>query len=209
METKEKIAKLNDAIAYLGLTPKEAIELLELTQEGNRVTSSPKVKPGMFWFEDDTFSVDRIEGKKIKAIVELVRYSVIYGDLTASELFDIEEKYLNYYDAKDYLENFSYPCKNGEKIVSYDLYQIQDLAIANCCVETETSCFCYPYVRDAFNKINKKYRYGKNWSFYDRDEDWRTAIEFNDGNNIISYSKVNDACFVRPVLALPFHALKV
>ena len=209
METKEKIAKLNDAIAYLGLTPKEAIELLELTQEGNKVTSLPKVKPGMFWFEDDTFSVDRIEGKKIKAIVELVRYSVIYGDLTASELFDIEEKYLNYYDAKDYLENFSYPCKNGEKIVSYDLYQIQDLAIANCCVKTETSCFCYPYVRDAFNKINKKYRYGKNWCFYDRNEDWRTAIEFNDGNNIISYSKVNDACFVRPVLALPFHALKV
>lgn len=207
METREKIAKLNDVLAYLGLSPEEAIDLLELVQKENKPKPGCRIKPGMFWFEDDTFSYEKIEGKKIKAIVELVRYGYIYGDLTASELFDIEEKYLNWYEAKDYLANFSYPCKNGEKIVSYDLYQIQDLAIANCCVETDTSYFCYPYVRDAFNKINKKYRHGKNWCFYDRDEDWRTAIEFTDGINIISYSKVNDACFVRPVLAfyLPRH----
>ncbi len=206
METREKIAKLNDVLAYLGLSPEEAIELLELLQKEN-APNTPKIKPGMFWFEDDTFSYEKIEGKKIKAIVELVRYGYIYGDLTASELFDIEEKYLNWYEAKDYLANFSYPCKNGEKIVSYDLYQIQDLAIANCCVETDTSCFCYPYVRDAFEKINKKYRHGKNWCFHDCERDWMTAIEFTDDINIISYSKKKDPCFVRPVLAfyLPRH----
>lgn len=207
METREKIAKLNDVLAYLGLSPEEAIELLELVQKENNPNPGCRIKPGMFWFEDDTFSYEKIEGKKIKAIVELVRYGYIYGDLTASELFDIEEKYLNWYDAKDYLENFSYPCKNGEKIVSYDLYQIQDLAIANCCVETDTSYFCYPYVREAFKKINKKYRHGKNWCFHDCERDWMTAIEFTDDINIISYSKKKDPCFVRPVLAfyLPRH----
>ncbi len=202
METKEKIAKLNDVIAYLGLSPEEAIDLLKLIQKQNEPAPKPKVETGMFWFEDDTFSFDKIEGKKIKAIVELVRYGFVYGDLTASELFDIEEKYLNWYDAKDYLANFSYPCKNGEKIVSYDLYQIQDLAIANCCVKTDTSCFCYPYVREAFKKINKKYRHGKNWCFHDCERDSMTAIEFTDDINIISYSKKKDPCFVRPVLAV-------
>ena len=53
-----------------------------------------QVGVGMFWYEDDTFSFDRTTDKKIKAIVELVENNVIYGDLTASELFDIPEKEL-------------------------------------------------------------------------------------------------------------------
>ena len=51
-----------------------------------------KVKSGMFWHEGNLFSFERLPDKKIKAVVELVEDGIIYGDLTASELFDIPEK---------------------------------------------------------------------------------------------------------------------
>lgn len=83
-----------------------------------------RVKPGCYWYEDDTFSKSRIPNKKVKAIVEHVEVNVIYGDLTASELFPIDEQQLSYDDAKKFFEEFSYPCKENEKIVWYDIHQL-------------------------------------------------------------------------------------
>lgn len=83
-----------------------------------------RVKPGCYWYEDDTFSKSRIPDKKVKAIVELIEGDCIYGDLTASELFPIDEQRLSYNDAKKFFEEFYYPCKDNEKIVWYDIYQL-------------------------------------------------------------------------------------
>lgn len=86
-----------------------------------------RVKPGCYWYEDDTFSKSRIPDKKVKAIVELIEGDCIYGDLTASELFPIDEQRLSYDEAKKFFEEFSYPCKDNEKIVWYDIYQLSKI----------------------------------------------------------------------------------
>ena len=83
-----------------------------------------RVKPGCYWYEDDTFSKSRIPNKRVKAIVEFVGDGYIYGDLTASELFPIDEQQLSYDDAKKFFEEFIYPCKENEKIIWYDIHQL-------------------------------------------------------------------------------------
>ena len=98
-----------------------------------------KVKVGMFWYEDDTFSFDKTTRKKIKAIVELVENNTIYGDITASELFDIYEKDVNWEQAKSFFEEFSYPCKENEKIVWYDIVQFKS-------------------VRDHYNEVRRAFK---------------------------------------------------
>ena len=86
-----------------------------------------RVKPGCYWYEDDTFSKSRIPDKKVKAIVELIEGDCIYGDLTTSELFPIDEQRLSYDEAKKFFEEFSYPCKENEKIVWYDIHQLHEI----------------------------------------------------------------------------------
>ena len=63
-----------------------------------------QVKKGMFWYEDDTFSFERVPDKKIKAIVELAKDGVVYGDLTASELSENHEQFTDWFRAKKYIE---------------------------------------------------------------------------------------------------------
>ena len=87
MKTKEqKLAQVDELIKCLDIPREEVIKHLQLTSMTNvsaievlSKTNNPNIKPGMFWYEDDTFSFYRITGKKIKAIVELVENDVIYG----------------------------------------------------------------------------------------------------------------------------------
>ena len=113
-----------------------------------------KVKVGMIWYEDDTFSFVRLPNKKIKAIVELVDYfyATVYGDLTVSEILKIDEQCLCWDEAKKYLENFSYPCKMNEKIVWYDLDQYKKVYQQ------------YYFVKKAFKILGKEYRCQFYWA---------------------------------------------
>ena len=86
-----------------------------------------KIQVGMLWYEDDTFSIERVTDKKIKAVVELIEDGIVYGDLTASELFEIQEQELGWYEAEKYFKNFSYPCKENEKIVWYFVEQLEEV----------------------------------------------------------------------------------
>lgn len=63
----------------------------------------PKIKAGMFWYDDDTFSADLIADKKVKAVVELVDTSlgVVYGDIL------IPDKKMNWAKAEKYIEFFN------------------------------------------------------------------------------------------------------
>ncbi len=108
------------------------------------------VKPGYYWYDDDTFSKSRLPEKKLKAIVELIEDGIIYGDLTASELFSITEQELTWDEAKKFFENFSYPCKKNEKIVWYDIYQLINVQKT--------------YLLKVYNSIPKRPRCGGQWS---------------------------------------------
>lgn len=63
----------------------------------------PKIKAGMFWYDDDTFSADLIADKKVKAVVELVDTSlgVVYGDIL------IPDKKMKWAKAEKYIEFFN------------------------------------------------------------------------------------------------------
>ena len=95
---ENKLVQVDELITKLGLTRDEVVDYLTKSPLGKEAEKScskisiKQVKAGMFWYEDDTFSFGKIADKKLKAVVELVYNGVIYGDLTASELFDIPEK---------------------------------------------------------------------------------------------------------------------
>ena len=93
MNTKDsKLIKLEEAITDLGLTGKEVINHLNAKMRRIHKEDISMIKPGMYWLEDDTFSREKIAGIKVKAVVELVTSNgVICGDLTASEIFNINE----------------------------------------------------------------------------------------------------------------------
>ena len=104
MVTKEKkLAQVGELIEKLGLTGKEVVNYLNNLPQMNNIDIS-QIQVGMFWYEDDTFSFQRMVDKRIKAIVEWIGNSTIYGDLTASEIFDIKEECLNWFDAKNYMD---------------------------------------------------------------------------------------------------------
>ena len=158
--------------------PKKSRPKIDITQ----------VKVGMIWYEDDTFSFDRITGKKIKAIVELVEGGIIYGDLTASELFEIEEQDLTWHRAMRYIENFSYPCQKNEKIVLYSIKQFENL------------CATYSYVRRTFDQIHKRCRKYWYWSSTEYGSTYAWVLGFLNGGRGTRYKYYT--YYVRPVLAL-------
>ena len=147
-----------------------------------------QVGVGMFWYEDDTFSFDRTTDKKIKAIVELVENNVIYGDLTASELFDIPEKELTWYGAKRFYKEFSYSRRKNENIVWYDIDQLKSV-YGN-----------YNAIKKAFKKLHKPFREKMYWSSTERGSMYARYLSFSSGRrkDNVKYIFLS----VRPVLAL-------
>lgn len=125
----------------------------ELEQRRAKQREERRVKPGYYWYIDNTFSKDRIPDKKVKAIVELVDGCFIYGDLTASEIFDIEEQQLTWNEAKKFFEEFSYPCVEYEKIVWYDISQLHKVQKAY-----------YLHTYKTLIEMQKIPRHSGNWS---------------------------------------------
>mgnify|MGYP004455276847 FL=1 len=73
----------------------------------------PKIKAGMFWYDDDTFSADLIADKKVKAVVELVDTSlgVVYGDIF------VQAKRMLYSEALKYIKFFNEFCQMPDYLV--------------------------------------------------------------------------------------------
>ncbi len=78
----------------------------------------PKIKAGMFWYDDDTFSADLIADKKVKAVVELVDTSlgVVYGDIF------VQAKRMLYSEALKYIKFFNEFCQMPDSLVRQVLY---------------------------------------------------------------------------------------
>ena len=196
MKTKEqKLARIDELIKCLDISREDVIKHWQLMPMTNvsaievlSKTNNPNIKPGMFWYEDDTFSCYRITDKKIKAIVELVENDVIYGDLTASELFDIPERRMSWFSAKQFFDKFSYPCGENEKIVGYNIDQLQSV-YKN-----------YNAVKEAFSKLNKMYRKSVYWSSTENGTMVAGVLDFSSGYR--GYYHECHYLYVRPVLAL-------
>jgi hypothetical protein len=149
-----------------------------------------QVKPGMIWYEDNTFSFDKQADKKIKAIVELVENGVIYGDLMASEMHDISDVEITWPDAKKFFKEFSYPCEKNEKIVWYNIDQFRRIYDYDN----------YHTVKKAFDKLQKVYRIGIYWSsseYYTK-----TAWYWDFYNGKRGYQDKNRYLYIRPALGL-------
>jgi len=191
---ENKLVQVDELITKLGLTRDEVVDYLTKSSLGKEAKKScskisiKQVKAGMFWYEDDTFSFGKIADKKLKAVVELVRNGIIYGDLTASELFDIPEKCMNWFEARRFFKEFSYPCKENEEIVWYDNSMFDEIYDA------------YSPVEKAFEELHKPYRSGNYWSSTEYGNDYAWYLYFIDGHRwILDKYRHN---YVRPTIAL-------
>ena len=202
---KKKLDYLDETLKLLGLSEAEVVNLWQQIGRLNGVSTLgverailnddcipltksnlSKIQIGMIWYEDDTVSFERIPCKKVKTIIEHIDGNKIYGDLTASELHDIPEQELSWYDAKQYFENFSYPCKENENIVWYDIDQLEKV------------CETYDAVRKTFKKIGKMFRDGWFWSSTEYDSNYARYVVFHSGRR--SYDTKYATNYVRPVL---------
>ena len=193
-EKKKKLAQVDELVKSLGLTGEEVVDFfnklppVKETKKSRLVSDITQVKVGMIWYEDDTFSFDRITGKKIKAVVELVENGVIYGDLTASELFDARGSSMPWMFVNEYIENYNYLCQKNEKIIWYNMRQLIDIGIN------------YYRVKNAFIKLGKRWRKGWYWTSTELPGAEAWVVTFPSFVAI----KCNQFSFqnVRPVLAL-------
>ncbi len=195
MDAKEKkFTQIDALISHLELSREEVAKYLMGSPVTKPATPNvSEIRPGMIWYEDDTFFYSLISGKKIKAIVELVEEGVVYGDLTVSELFDIPEIYINLGRAKNYIKDFSYPCKKGEEICFYNIRQLQQVQKK------------YNAVKRAFQYLGKECRQGQYWSCTVPYAHGMTAwtawtVDFRTGCKVQTGTFF--PCAIRPVLAL-------
>ena len=126
--------------------------------------------------------------KRIKAIVEWIGNSTVYGDLTASEIFDVKEECLNWFDAKNYMERFFYPCGKNEKIVLYTLE------------EFFADKRKYNPVKTAFLAIDKEYRNNRYWTVNELSLSKAFCFDYTRWECITQVK--SDKLYVRPVLSL-------
>lgn len=195
METKEqKLAKVDELVKNLGLTNYEVVDYFSKIPSVSEVKEPQskidicQVKPGMIWYEDDTFSFERLTGKKIKAIVELVDNGVIYGDLTVSEVRYIPEKYMTWYEAKDFFQEGDHRSDRLENFVWYNRHLLRKVHDN------------YNAVKKAFEKLHKPCRKARYWSSSDKTFGERADIlDFSNGN--MDYSDTRSVNCVRPIIA--------
>ena len=184
----EKLDCVNEVSKHFGVLKKKIVRYVRKKQpEVINAIDISRIMPGMYWFEDDTFSEMRLLRKKIKAIVEVVEDGVIYGDLTVSEIENVKEQRLSYDDAKEYIKNFSHLCKENEVIVLYDHKLLTNVGRT------------YGLVQKKIMELGKNPRLGWQWSLTQCDE--KVWVEyFGDEGSELFYGC--GGTYVRPVIAL-------
>ena len=195
-QLKEKLALIDALIKCLDIPREEVIKHWQTASMTNAPanevftkTDYPNIKPGMFWYEDDTFSFDKIKGKKIKAIVELVEDGFVYGDLMASDIFAAKAESLPWSLAKEYIRDYDYPLEKNEDIVLYNKDQLYKIVLN------------YDPVKNAFRRLGKSWRRSTFWTSTESSEYMRAwAVAFRD-TTVKEDLQYSSQC-VRPVIAL-------
>lgn len=203
-KVKNKLELLDEFMASLELSELDAIELWKqsgrlefvvVLKNENSVLSDgciplkksnlSKIRVGMIWYEDDTVSFERIDTKKVKAVIEYMDSNKIYGDLTASELHDIQEQEF-VWGCKQDLVVCPYKCKKYECFFRYSLEELRKVYKT------------YNIVDKTFYLLGKKPRcqdYGSRTMY--KDMVW--MLSFGDGRKLL-WGKKYDRCYHRPVL---------
>ena len=211
---KKKLAQVDELIKNLGLSRDETVDYLTKLEQlkdvkkcksrinnmqvkdvkkSQCIIDITSVQIGMIWYEDDTFSFDRLPNKKIKAVVELIENNIIYGDLTASELLTINEQRLTWDKAKMYIKKFSYPRQKNEDIVWYNIEQFKNIRDN------------YECVKKTFDKLYKEYRKEVYWSSTEEPDFYgslKYAWRIYFCGRCKMYQGKSDLSYIRPVLAL-------
>lgn len=95
---------------------------------------------------------------------------------------------MSWFSAKQFFDKFSYPCGENEKIVWYNIDQLQ--SVYNN----------YNAVKEAFSKIEKKYRSTEYWSSSENCTMVADVLDFGSGYRGCYHE--SHYLYVRPVLAL-------
>lgn len=207
MTKEKKLTLIDEMVASLGISREDILKHWKIssTADASSTTSSEidilgisdfvNIQPGMFWYEDDTFSFKKLDSKRIKAIVELVENTGIYGDLTASEIYRFHEVTKNWFASIRYINNFPYKCNYNERVVMYDGDQLKSIR-AN-----------YKAVQKSFQLIDKPYREGAYWTPEEFNVRYACIVRFRDGindTNDLAFAEDKDRrpSHLRPVIAL-------
>ena len=188
----------------------------------------PKIKAGMFWYDDDTFSADLIADKKVKAVVELVDTSlgVVYGDIL------IPDKKMKWAKAEKYIEFFNKYTKTDD----YWVRKVLCKYMVNIFAEDDMQRYILEFVRSkhvgspnakiclyddfqyldvkssadkikaAFEKLHKTSRFEKKKGFFNIELErnyWTETIGKKEQWNLAFVPSVaGEKMYVRPVLAM-------
>lgn len=208
MTKEKKLTLIDEMVTSLGISREDILKHWKIssTADASSTTSSSEIdilgisdfvniQPGMFWYEDDTFSFKKLDSKRIKAIVELVENTVIYGDLTASEIYRFPEVTKDWFDSIRYINDFIYKCNYNEKIVMYDSDQFWDILKE------------YKAVQKSFNLIGKPYRKDCYWTSEEFNYTSSKIFGFDEKCDISIYpwaiaQNKYRRMYLRPVIAL-------
>ena len=149
-----------------------------------------KIKLGMIWYEDDSFSFERIANKRIKAVVELINDGFIYGDLTVSEIININENQLNW---NDILHSIGFLSRDFKKIQSITWPDIDELS------EVYNR---YDVVRKTFDMLGKSSRKGIYWTKSLSSGELETGFLLDFASGKIREEYIEKCYDFRPVLKL-------
>jgi len=152
----------------------------------------PNVKKGMIWYEDDTFSFERMTNKKIKAVVELINDGFVFGDLTVSELINVEEKHLNWEKILIELRYLSREFKERQFITWQDGDELLNV------------CNGYDVVRKTFVMLGKSPRNGVYWTSRVSSSVLRTGILLDFNSAKLIEDNIENSYLFRPVLKFKF-----
>lgn len=148
--------------------------------------SFPLIQVGMIWYEGNEFSFAEIEGKKKRAVVELVKDGFIYGDLTVGDDIKICERKLPHKDAKEYIAQFSDICDQNECVILGTHEILGEM------------CKMYSEVDKTLLQMKKMPRRGCYWSSSSKEKESAVVVYFRNGSKANWYE--HDSLSVRPVL---------
>lgn len=109
----EKIDFVKEFLSQTQITPLEVCKLFinngmvdinDLTEKTPSISITRDnlslIKPGMYWYEDNTVSADLIPDKTVKSVVLLVNNYVVYGDT-------FDSFYGTWHQAQEYIKNYT------------------------------------------------------------------------------------------------------
>lgn len=187
-----------------------------------------KIKSGMFWYNDDTFSVELLDSKTVKAVVELVDtdLGIVYGDIF------IPDKKMKWLEVKEYIKFFNeFSHAQDYRIKDYlfrqmnNFFSLEQVRLfvrefsAHKYVAAQNAKIClyddFQYldvkssadkIKAAFEKLHKTSRFDRVKNFFQMElikNYWtETVMKREELNEALTKSSIGIKMYVRPVLAM-------